>query len=115
MNLKKLAKNFNKYDDDNDLSEGVITSYQDNGEWHNHAVTIKNIKKKNQKYHVEAVTSADWKKSAKLPKTFRIKKDAFQALYRNFYMTDPISRSSKTMAECTRCYIGQKPKQLEAA
>ncbi|MED5384421.1 MAG: hypothetical protein VX481_07715 [Cyanobacteriota bacterium] len=60
MNLKKLVKNFNKYDDDNDLPEGVITSYQDNGEWHNHAVTIKNIKKKNQKYHVEAVTSADW-------------------------------------------------------
>ena len=64
---------------------------------------------------VDAATSAAWKKSAKLPKTFRIKKDAFQALYRNFYMTDPISRSSKTMAECTRCYIGQKPKQLEAA
>ncbi|AII41940.1 hypothetical protein KR100_00775 [Synechococcus sp. KORDI-100] len=38
----------------------MISSYQENGEWHNHAVTIKNTKKKNQKYYIEVVTSADW-------------------------------------------------------
>jgi hypothetical protein len=60
MNLKKLAKQFKTYYDDSDLPEGVITSYQDDGEWHNHAVTIKDVRKKNGKYHVKAETSSDW-------------------------------------------------------
>lgn len=46
MNLKKLANKLNtNYDNDN-LPERVITNYQDDGEWHNHAIAIKNVKKK---------------------------------------------------------------------
>lgn len=33
---------------------------------------------------------------------FALAGGSFDALYHNFYMTDPISRASKTMAECTR-------------
>ena len=44
---------------------------------------------------------AKWKKIGKLPKTFRLAKEGFEKVILNFYMTDPISRASKTMAECT--------------
>lgn len=33
---------------------------------------------------------------------FTLSDSNFDALYTNFYMTDPLSRASKTMAECTR-------------
>jgi NADH-quinone oxidoreductase subunit G len=32
---------------------------------------------------------------------------AFKSPIENFYMTDPISRASVTMAECTRAILGQ--------
>ncbi|MDC0033900.1 hypothetical protein OAJ57_05000, partial [Alphaproteobacteria bacterium] len=32
---------------------------------------------------------------------------AFESSVKNFYMTDPISRASVTMAECTRAVLGQ--------
>ncbi len=32
---------------------------------------------------------------------------AFKSPIENFYMTDPISRVSATMAECTRAVLGQ--------
>jgi len=38
-------------------------------------------------------------------------KDAFTATIDNFYMTDPISRVSKTMAECTEVYIRPQTEQ----
>jgi NADH-quinone oxidoreductase subunit G len=37
---------------------------------------------------------------AKQPKSYRIKKQGFEPVVLNFYMTDPISRASKTMAAC---------------
>lgn len=39
----------------------------------------------------------------------------FEPLHANFYMTDPISRASKTMAECTREILGLTPKSRKAA
>lgn len=42
-----------------------------------------------------------WKKAGKLPKNFRLSKDGFEKVVLNFYMTDPISRASAIMAECT--------------
>ena len=33
----------------------------------------------------------------------------FEPFITNFYMTDPISRASKTMAECTRVFLGLGP------
>lgn len=50
-----------------------------------------------------------WKKVGKLPKNFRLAKDAFEKVILNFYMTDPISRASKTMAECTEVIGKVKP------
>jgi len=32
---------------------------------------------------------------------------AFKSPIENFYMTDPISRASVTMADCTRAVLGQ--------
>jgi len=50
---------------------------------------------------------ASWQPVAKPSKTYRIRKDGFEQVILNYYMTDPISRASKTMAECTRI-IGEK-------
>jgi NADH-quinone oxidoreductase subunit G len=36
----------------------------------------------------------------------------FDELITNFYMTDPISRASKTMAECTRVIVAQQMKKV---
>lgn len=61
---------------------------------------------------VDEITPSEWKASGKLPKSFRIKKDGFVPVIRNFYMTDPISRASATMAECTRAILKQGTKAL---
>ncbi len=39
--------------------------------------------------------------------TFRISDMPLEEFIANFYMTDPISRASKTMAECTKEILGQ--------
>ncbi len=63
------------------------------------------------------IVPAPWQKVAKRPKSFRIKSEEFERTVLNFYMTDPISRSSKTMAECTRELVAPKvmAKTQEAA
>lgn len=45
---------------------------------------------------------AEWQSPSGRKLSFRITDAPFDRLYHNFYMTDPISRASKTMAECTR-------------
>lgn len=54
---------------------------------------------------IDAITPAEWRGVGKMPKSFRVKKEGFQPVIRNFYMTDPISRASATMAECTRAIL----------
>jgi len=51
---------------------------------------------------LDEVTPATWKPVAKPSKSYRIKQEAFERVFLNFYMTDPISRASKTMAECSQ-------------
>ncbi len=52
---------------------------------------------------VDAVTPAEWKSFGSDAAMNASK--AFALPIENFYMTDPISRASKTMAECTDVYI----------
>ena len=47
------------------------------------------------------VVPAAWPKAAEHSDKFRITDRPFNQIIPNFYMTDPISRASKTMAECT--------------
>jgi NADH-quinone oxidoreductase subunit G len=49
----------------------------------------------------DQVKPTAWKPVAKPSKTYRLKHDGFERVFLNFYMTDPISRASKTMAACT--------------
>ncbi|MGE0754947.1 MAG: NADH-quinone oxidoreductase subunit NuoG [Alphaproteobacteria bacterium] len=46
--------------------------------------------------------AAEWQPPANKKQSFKIKNKPFDRLFTNFYMTDPISRASRTMAECTR-------------
>jgi NADH-quinone oxidoreductase subunit G len=55
------------------------------------------------------ITPAKYKKLTKQSKSYRIKKAGFEAAFANYYMTDPISRASKTMADCTREILGDAP------
>lgn len=50
---------------------------------------------------LDDVSPAPWKISAEKRK-YKITAEPFEEYFSNFYMTDPISRASKTMAECTR-------------
>jgi NADH-quinone oxidoreductase subunit G len=58
---------------------------------------------------------AEWKQVDKPSKTYRIRKEGFESAILNFYMTDPISRSSKTMAECVNHILKQGKVTAEAA
>lgn len=51
---------------------------------------------------VGEVVSAPWSKPAQESPRFRISDRPFNEFVLNFYMTDPISRASRTMAECMR-------------
>ncbi|MDE3016405.1 MAG: NADH-quinone oxidoreductase subunit G [Pseudomonadota bacterium] len=51
---------------------------------------------------VGEITPAAWPKAPERKGHFRIDAAPFGEFIPNFYMTDPISRASKTMAECTR-------------
>lgn len=64
----------------------------------------------------DVIHVAEWKEFGKLPKgAAKLSSEPFERYVRNFYMTDPISRASKTMAECTAVFRdGRKPK-TEAA
>lgn len=57
---------------------------------------------------------ASYKKLSKQSKTYRIRKEGFAPVIVNYYMTDPISRASKTMAQCSREIAGHGDNQ-EAA
>ena len=54
------------------------------------------------------IASGTWQQAPKV--TGAIAATPFDAFITNFYMTDPISRASKTMAECVRDIIGQQRK-----
>lgn len=58
---------------------------------------------------LDEIKPAAWKKSTKQPKAYKIKNDPFEKVILNYYMTDPISRASKTMAECTDVLVRQRP------
>jgi NADH-quinone oxidoreductase subunit G len=60
--------------------------------------------------HVGEIVPATWTPLA-VTKGFKISQDPLEAFITNFYMTDPISRASKTMAECTRVILGQQMKK----
>lgn len=60
------------------------------------------------------ITQAQWRSEESTKDSFKITSDPFDALVTNFYMTDPISRASKTMAECTRQVLARQQTQ-EAA
>lgn len=51
--------------------------------------------------NIGRTSPAQWKKLAKQSKSYRIKKEPLEQVILNYYMTDPISRASKTMANCT--------------
>ncbi|MBL4841288.1 MAG: NADH-quinone oxidoreductase subunit G, partial [Thalassospira sp.] len=51
---------------------------------------------------LNAVTKAEW---TDFGKAGDMKSDGFTSPVRNFYMTDPISRASVTMAKCTEAFV----------
>jgi NADH-quinone oxidoreductase subunit G len=53
---------------------------------------------------VDEIVPAAWPKAEAHSEKFRISDRPFNGLIDNFYMTDPISRASKTMAECTQTF-----------
>jgi len=59
---------------------------------------------------VGEVVPAAWT-AAKPHAIFRISDTPLAEYFTNFYMTDPISRASKTMAECTREIVAKKTKR----
>jgi len=56
--------------------------------------------------NVGEIVSAAWPKAPEHGE-FRISGAPLEEFITNFYMTDPISRASKTMAECTKEILGQ--------
>jgi len=60
------------------------------------------VKEAPQLVNLDVVQPAQWKPLAKKADGFKIGKEPFERTILNFYMTDPISRASKTMAECTQ-------------
>ncbi len=57
------------------------------------------------------ITPSAWDAPKMQAHKFRISDMPFDAFITNFYMTDPISRASKTMAECTRAVVLQQQKR----
>jgi NADH-quinone oxidoreductase subunit G len=58
---------------------------------------------------VDAVVPAAWTPTP--PRAdYRLSDEPFEEFFSNFYMTDPISRASKTMAECARMVLGPQKK-----
>ncbi len=56
------------------------------------------------------IVPAPWRGVKDAARTFRITEAPFDTLIGNFYMTDPISRASRTMAQCTREILAQPRK-----
>ncbi len=65
---------------------------------------------------LDTIEPATWNAAAKVLRGAKIGKEPFEDVMRNFYMTDSISRVSRTMAECTRAILmPQKKDSKEAA
>ncbi|MFO0388427.1 MAG: NADH-quinone oxidoreductase subunit NuoG [Alphaproteobacteria bacterium] len=62
--------------------------------------------------HVGEIVTAKWPARAVHSKTFHISDVPFDEFFPNFYMTDPISRASRTMAECTKEIAGPQHKKV---
>jgi NADH-quinone oxidoreductase subunit G len=58
------------------------------------------------------IMPASWVAPKASPGHFYINAAPFDEFVTNFYMTDPISRASKTMAECTRVILGPQIKKV---
>jgi len=59
---------------------------------------------------VDEIVPAAWTLQPGAPKPAKIDKTPFEPVIRNFYMTDAISRVSKTMAECARLVLHELKK-----
>ncbi len=64
--------------------------------------------------HINTIKPAKWK-AASANSTLTIEDDKFEKAILNYYMTDPISRASKTMADCTTLIAQMKVEVKEAA
>jgi NADH-quinone oxidoreductase subunit G len=60
--------------------------------------------------HIDEIVPAAWEAMPERAQSFKINSAPFDAFVTNFYMTDPISRASKTMAQCTREIAAQMKK-----
>ncbi len=58
------------------------------------------------------ITPAPWKHEEPATGGFRISGSGFTPRITNFYMTDPISRASTTMAECTRSLVETQARKV---
>ncbi len=61
---------------------------------------------------IGAIVPASWKRDEVTEDAFRISAHPFEARIANFYMTDPISRASATMAECTRSFVEAQSRKV---
>jgi len=64
---------------------------------------------------IDEIEAAEWVPSNKVLRGVKIDKAPFDDVIENFYMTDPISRVSKTMAECTRTVLNKESELKEQA
>ena len=85
-----------------------------------HSINYVNISKLFLQFftNIDEITPAKWINSPKKLQKLSITKEPFDEAVINFYMTDPISRVSKTMAECTRILTQEgspQPANKEAA
>jgi NADH-quinone oxidoreductase subunit G len=62
--------------------------------------------------HVGSIVPAQWKQEQPASNALRISDRPFHPRITNFYMTDPISRESSTMAECTRSFIESQSRKV---
>lgn len=60
---------------------------------------------------LDVVTPAPWNALAKKQR-YALAAGPFEEYFHNFYMTDPISRASATMAECTREVLGAAQRKV---
>ncbi len=60
---------------------------------------------------INEIVAAKWPTKAVHSRHFNISDLPFDEFFPNFYMTDPISRASKTMAECTKEIMGVQLKK----
>ncbi len=57
---------------------------------------------------IDEIEAAEWVPANKVLRGVKLDDAPFDDVIKNFYMTDPISRVSKTMAECTRTIVNKE-------